>query len=271
MRKISLDRLQKIIAVSAIIIGGFWAVYEFYLSEVFFPSLEPATINSEIILDKVGKKGNMNAVKAKISIHNSGSNQANLVSSWYRVWAYKIKENSPDSYANEKIKTGQTRYHKEWKIDKDELVSAGKILWDDTFLDHDEKISTEIIILSPDEYDILEIRTDIDFAKDKEVFDAFIPDIDKLSLEDQKVSLEKGPKTFVVRECNIPGEWESCQKLLDSQQCRKIDNIEKDSDTKNISKHCKIQKNLKNKHGYVHTGTTSQLSFWSSTNDSKID
>lgn len=89
--RLEADTVNNIVQTIALIGAGIWAVYTFVYQSEIAPGLAPPTVSLTSTLEKVGRHGDMTAIRATLTRANAGQNSVRVLALTYN--AIGIREN----------------------------------------------------------------------------------------------------------------------------------------------------------------------------------
>lgn len=175
------ESIRNWVEIVAIFAAGIWAVWVFVYQRTIAPLRLPPHLVIATNLQRVGRKDSLVAIKAEILVTNKSKTRVEVLASLYYAHAKNISYTG-DEEKEDDASFGQTVIDQLNKLpdvastqrhiqeDRVEIVAAGRLLVEGTWLDPNEEETRRIVFYVSDQFDNVEFHVAIILARDARRF-----------------------------------------------------------------------------------------------------
>ncbi len=163
------DRLE----IFAIIIGGIWAVYTFFIEKYILPRNEPAFLVANSHIEKSNMEDSMQSFKCTVDIKNTGENRIYILASPYTVTGYIVEPNlniSDTGYTAmlNAYKDANQDLPRFYMVDSTLIIQNGEVISSMSWLEPNEEIPVEFYTFIPKNLHFSELLFDVKFFEKRD-------------------------------------------------------------------------------------------------------
>lgn len=212
-----IDRLNKIVQITAIAIAAIWGIYTFLYTQVLVPKSAPINITMGLELKKAAEppqitKGAVPAllpVEVHVSAKNPSSREVYLLPNFWVAYGIKI---TPSAITEDPFKqglvisatTGTGSVQRHAKESAPTIVAYGRLLTDDVLKPNEGADRRMIFYVPPEEYDLIRVYTNVPTADKMGVLDVKYQIDEKNGVQATTFRLgSKGSRTEIKPDADI--------------------------------------------------------------------
>ena len=158
--------LREWVQTIALVAGGLWAIWLFFYQDRVVPSRIPPQLDVSSSLQVIGKRDNLLALKARVSMRNPSHTRVRVLGSWFNMFTYKVKAKKTPELSKTDVEELRGPNYQAHFIDFPRLakmtgrtvVNSGRLLPPVWWFEPGEEYSQEFVTLVPSGSAIAELR-----------------------------------------------------------------------------------------------------------------